>query len=51
VLTDGDVVGGPQYFAQARCASRNSGEDARAATLSWTWVFQARIALDVAREP
>ncbi len=47
----GDVVGGPEYFAQARCAAWNCGEDASEATLSWTWVFQALIALDVAREP
>jgi hypothetical protein len=50
-LTGGDVVGGPQYFAQARCAAWNFGEEAREATPTWTRVFQALMAPGVAREP
>jgi hypothetical protein len=46
----GDVAGGPWYFAQARCAAWNIGEEASEATLWEIWPLKALMAPDAPRE-
>ncbi len=50
VLTGADVVGGPRYFAQARCAPWNVGEGASLSEIWAIWPLAALMASDDPKE-